>query len=341
MKLSNEFKIILVISIFAILFYFIYFLKDILTPVFISMFLAYLLDPLVDRMEKHFSRTFSIIILIFLSIFIFSLFIIFVIPAFVNEFNKLYKLILSNLPNIKTFIGKFSFLIDNFMVYVKKILPQSIKILNRVINNTFLIISNILNIFLIPIFTFYFLKEFDNIRLNVLDKIPVKYQQKVVDVSTKIDDSISSFVRGQLLVCIILAILYSLGLIIIKVDLALIIGIFSGFASIIPYFGFLTGIILSLIVSFIKFHTFTALLKVLIIFSIVQILESFVITPKIVGDKVGLHPVVVILSLLIFGKIFGFIGLIIAIPLASFLKVIYNEAMIFYKNSTYYNNGKS
>ncbi len=336
MKLSNEFKIIITFFILSLLFYFIYYLKDILTPVFISMFLAYLLDPLVDRMEKHFSRTVSIVILIFFSIILFSCFIIFVVPAFINEFNKLYKLIASNIPNLQGFIGKFSFLTENIVTYLKKIIPQSFHIVNKVVNNAFLIISNLMNIFLIPVFTFYFLKEFDNIRLNVLDKIPVRFQDKVVELSQKIDESISSFVRGQLLVCAILAILYSTGLLIINVDLSLAIGIFSGFASIIPYFGFLVGIILSLIVSFIKYHTIYGLIKVLIVFSIVQLLESFVITPKIVGDKVGLHPVVIILSLLIFGKIFGFIGLIIAVPLASFLKVIYNEAMIYYKNSAYY-----
>jgi len=336
LKISNEFKIIIAFFIFCLLFYFLYSLKDILTPVFVSMFLAYLFDPVVDRLEKYFSRTFAIITLIFFTIMIFSVFIIFVIPAFVGEFNKLYKLITSSIPDIQAFIGKFSFLTDNSLTYLKKILPQSIHIVNKIINNTILIISNFLNILLIPVFTFYFLKEFDNIRLNVLDKIPVKFQNKVIDISKKIDDSVSSFVRGQLLVCVILGALYSIGLIIINVDLALIIGIFSGFASIIPYFGFLIGIILSLIVSFIKYHTIAGLIKVLIVFSIVQAMESFIITPKIVGDKVGLHPVVVILSLLIFGKIFGFIGLIIAIPLASFLKVIYNEFIIYYKNSSYY-----
>lgn len=336
MKVSDEFKILSILFIVSIVIYAVYFLKDILTPVFISMFIAYLLDPLVDKLENKFSRTFSIIILIFICLIFIAIVVFFVIPAFVEEFSKLTKEMPFYFSQLKIFAGKASFILDHIQEYLNKLIPNAARVANKVMNNVVNLFMNFFNLMLIPIFTFYFLKDFDNIRLNVLDKIPFKFKEKVIDISMKVDTQVSSFVRGQMLVCIILACLYSLGLIIIKLDMALIIGIFSGLASIIPYFGFISGILFSLLIAFIEFHKFSALLSVIVVFGIVQMLESFLITPKILGDKVGLHPVVVILSLMIFGKIFGFIGLIIAIPLASTLKVFYNEFLLYYKSSKYY-----
>ncbi len=336
MKISNEFKILLTATFFILLIYALYFLKDILTPVFVSMFIAYLLDPIVDRLEKRFSRVFSIIILILIFLSVIAVIILFVVPAFIDEFNKLAKNFPLYLHKIKLLIGKASFLVDHLQEYLNKIVPHAAQVANNILNNTVNLFMNFFNLLLIPIFTFYFLKDFDNMRFNILDKVPLKYKDKFIDISMKIDESVSSFIRGQLLICTILAMLYSTGLLIIKLDLALIIGIFSGFATIIPYFGFVTGIIFSVIIAFLQFHTLNAVISVVIVFAIVQTLESFLITPKILGDKVGLHPVVVILSLMIFGKIFGFVGLILAIPLASVLKVFYNELLQYYKSTAYF-----
>ncbi len=336
MKISDEFKIVLFIGCLMLFLYAVYYLKDILTPVFISMFIAYLLDPIVDKLEKRFSRVFSIIILITASLTAVTVIVLFVVPAFITEFNKLAENFPLYLEKIKVIIGKASFLIDHIQEYLNKIVPHAAKVANNIFNNILSLFMNFFNLLLIPIFTFYFLKDFDNMRFNVLDKVPLKFKDKFVKIFIKIDESVSAFVRGQLLICSILAVLYSAGLTIIKLDLALIIGIFSGFATIIPYFGFILGIVFSLIIAFLQFHSPMSLLSVILVFSAVQALESFLITPKILGDKVGLHPVVVILSLMIFGKIFGFIGLIIAIPLASVLKVFYNELVNYYKSSRYY-----
>ena len=338
MKVSNEFKIT-VITIISLLFLFLlYYLRDILTPVFISMLIAYILDPLVDRLEKYFSRTFSIIILILIFLVLMGMIIFFVIPAFIEEFNKLSVTFPNYLNKFKLLAGKASFIFDKFQFSIKKFIPHSIKVANNILNNMFSIISNFLNFLLVPIFTFYFLKEFDDIKENIFDKVPEKFKDKTLSIAGKIDKSVSSFVRGQLLICIILAFLYSAGLLIVKLDLALIIGIFSGFASIIPYFGFFIGLTSSVLISFVEYHNFVSFIQVIAVFGIVQMLESFIITPKILGDNVGIHPVVVILSLMIFGKVFGFIGLIIAIPLAATLKVFYDEIISYYKSSKYFKN---
>ena len=241
MKVSNEFKITVMTLIFLLFLFFIYYLRDILTPVFISMLIAYILDPLVDQFEKKFSRTFSIILLILICLVVISLIVFFVIPAFISEFNKLSVNFPNYINKFKLLIGKASFIFDKFQFSIKKFIPHSIKVANNIINNMFSIISNVLNFLLVPIFTFYFLKEFDDIKENIFDKVPEKFKDKTLSIATKIDSSVSSFVRGQLLICIILAVLYSAGLLIIKLDLALIIGIFSGVASIIPYFGFFIG----------------------------------------------------------------------------------------------------
>ncbi len=336
MKVSDEFKIVFILSVLGAIFYFIYWLRDILTPVFISLFIAYILDPLVDLMERYFSRTFSIILIIIISFSIFSLLLIFVVPAFISEFNNLAENLPSYIEKWKALINTHFEILQKVDIPIDKIFPQSLNIANKVLNNIFSMVANMLNFLFIPIFTFYFLKEFDHIKANIKGKIPPKFVSKVSEIFGKIDNSVSLFVRGQLLICLILAILYSAGLIMIGLDSALIIGIFSGFASIIPYLGFLLGIVSSILISFLHDQSLLGLLYVFLVFGVVQFLESFFITPKIVGNKVGLHPVVVILSLAVFGKIFNFIGLLIAIPLASTLKVLYEYGLNYYQNSRYF-----
>ncbi len=333
MKVSNEFKILMILSGIFLTLWFVYYLRDILTPVFLSWFIAYLIDPVADKLEKNFSRNVAVLIIVAGVILILAGVIFVVVPIIGDEISKLSK----NFPQYISFIKKLFFkymptlkISEEIFNQLNNYMPKILNKIPSIINNFNHIFSTLFNFFLIPVFTFYFLKDFDKIRLNIFHKLPEKAKPHVERIAKKIDSAVSLFVRGQLLICLILGILYSIGLAIIKIDLALLIGMLSGFLNIIPYFGFIIGIVSSIIMAIIKFGDFYHVLGVIIVFAVVQMLEGFVITPKILGNKIGLHPLNVIISLMIFGKIFGFIGLILAIPFASCIKVFYEELEEYY-----------
>jgi predicted PurR-regulated permease PerM len=154
--------------------------------------------------------------------------------------------------------------------------------------------------------------------------------------SREISGILSAFVRGQLLVCAILAVLYSIGLSLIGIDLAVVVGTLAGITFIIPYVGTLLGIALSTLLALLKFHDLLHPLLCLGWFVIVQALEGALITPKIVGDRVGLHPVLTILALLIGGQLFGIAGMILAVPAAAVLKVFVGMLRETYLASGYF-----
>ncbi len=339
MKVSNEFKIILFFSGLFLILWFIYYLRDILTPVFFAWFIAYLIDPVADKLEKKMSRNLAVLIIVCGVILILAGVVFIVVPIISDEIVKLSK----NFPHYVDFFKKLFFkhfasikISEEFFNQLNQYIPKILKKIPAIISNFNHLFSTILNFLLIPVFTFYFLKDFDKIRLNIFYKIPPKIQPHIQRIATKIDTAVSLFIRGQLLICFILGILYSIGLSIVKIDLAFLIGFLSGFLNLIPYFGFVIGIISSIIMAVIKFGDFWHILGVIIVYGVVQLLEGFIITPKILGNKIGLHPLNVIISLMIFGKIFGFIGLILAIPFASCIKVFYEELEEYYigKNRT-------
>ncbi len=339
MKVSNEFKIILFLSGLFLILWFIYYLRDILTPVFLAWFIAYLIDPVADKLERKMSRNLAVLIIVSGVILILAGVIFIFVPIISDEIVKLSK----NFPQYVEFLKKSIFkhfatikISEEFFNQLNQYIPKILKKIPSIISNFNHLFSTILNFLLIPVFTFYFLKDFDKIRLNIFHKIPPKIQPHIQRIATKIDTAVSLFIRGQLLICLILGFLYSIGLSIVKIDLAFLIGFLSGFLNLIPYFGFIIGIISSIIMAIIKFGDFWHVFGVIIVYGIVQILEGFVITPKILGNKIGLHPLNVIISLMIFGKIFGFIGLILAIPFASCIKVFYEELEEYYfgKNKT-------
>ncbi len=334
MKISDDFKVILFLGFLFLLFLSVYYLRDILTPIFISWFIAYLIDPIADKLEKKFSRNVSVLIIVGFVIIMLSIIVFFIMPIIIDEIKSLTK----NFPYYfselkKLFFKYFPGLMHTNDIILKfgKYFPNILQKIPEVIGNLNNLISGITTILLLPVFTFYFLRDFDKIRISIFNNIPPKYQPAVERIAKKLDNSISLFIRGQLLICLILGILYSIGLLIIKIDLAIIVGFLSGFLNIIPYFGFISGILLGILMAFVKYGDFIHILGVIIVFIIVQILEGFLITPKILGNKVGLHPLNIIISLMIFGKIFGFIGLILAIPFASCLKVFYEELEEKYK----------
>jgi predicted PurR-regulated permease PerM len=222
----------------------------------------------------------------------------------------------------------------------QKYLPQVMLFFTGIIKNifysTFGFVGIILNVIIFSVVSVYLLKDFNNIAGSIKTIFPASKRDYAVGLLAKINDNLRYFLRGQLIICFILSLIYSIGLTIAGVPLAFIIGFIGGFGNLIPYVGTGIGIALASLLAFFQFPDFRHILYVLITFGTGQLLEGTVITPRIMGKGLGLSPVAVILSILICSQLFGFLGLLLAVPIASTIKVFIDELMSRYKSSQYY-----
>ena len=191
----------------------------------------------------------------------------------------------------------------------------------------------ILNLLLIPIFFFHLISRYEKIWIYLIDLVPPKYRLRVTRYSTVMDTVLKGYVRGQIIVSLILALLYSIGFSILGLKFGFLIGLMTGVLSIIPFVGALIGCAAALVVSLANFSGLGQIFGIGVVFGIVQTLEGFWITPKLVGDKLGLSDLATILSLIIGGNLLGFAGLIVAIPLAAFLKIVFQDLKKYYQAS--------
>ncbi len=336
--------------IIAIIVFLLFSLSGVLSSLIIAFIIAYIFDPVVDWFEKHkISRTGGIVILFTLLIGFITLFLVIVLPFFAKEFSSFSKKLpvyienvkKSTLPVVNDYIEKHP---EQLEVIKKKIQNIGFELLKPVINffKSFFsgiigVILNILDLLLIPVMAFYLLKDIDKITAKIRDSFPMKYRDTIVDVFSEIDSKIKNFLKGQLIVSVILAIIYSIGLSIFNVPLAVVIGLVAGLANIIPYLGIAIGLIPALTLSYLDSHSLVNLVGVVGTFVVAQALEGTVISPRVVGEKVGLHPVMVIVAILLGGHFFGFVGILVAVPAASIVLVLFSRAYNWYLNSHYFN----
>ncbi|MGB0640431.1 MAG: AI-2E family transporter, partial [Myxococcota bacterium] len=195
------------------------------------------------------------------------------------------------------------------------------------------VFTSIIQLALMPIFTFYLLSEWDRITGFIRSLIPPRHDAQIVRLALDIDERLSAFVRGQITVCMVLGVLYSLGLWFAGVDLAFSVGLLAGALFVVPYLGTVVGLTLASLLSMMKFGIDIHLLYVALAFGVPQFIESWYLTPKVVGNKVGLHPLVVMISLLAGGSLAGVWGMVLAIPLTATLDVLSREALRMYRAS--------
>lgn len=202
------------------------------------------------------------------------------------------------------------------------------------------IVAAIANLILIPVLAFYLLVHYHRIWPRITELIPRRQEVRVHDIMRRIDSSLAGFVRGQLTVALVLGALIAIGLSIVGIDGAIVIGLLSGLLNLVPYVGTGIGIGLSLLLALFEFGGWGPIFGVLIVFTVTQTLEGLLITPRIVGDRTGLSPVIVILAVLAGGEIFGFVGLLLAVPAAAVLKVLLQEVRQLYLGSGAYDDPK-
>ena len=194
------------------------------------------------------------------------------------------------------------------------------------------------NVVMVPLVLFYLLYEWNRMLERVKGFVPRRWLDKTLQLARDMDQMLSQYLRGQLLVMAVLAVFYAVALSIAGFEIALPVGIFTGVAVFIPYIGYATGLALAVLAALLQFGNWYGFGAVAIIYGLGQILESFFLTPRLVGERIGLHPLAVIFALLAFGQLFGFFGVLLALPVSAILSVALRELRQGYLSSTLYKN---
>lgn len=339
-----------VILILAGLTWFTVEISSILLPFVLAFVLAYFLHPAVVSLQNnHISRTLATSIIT-------SIFCLFVISVFLVLIPILQTQILTLMIKVPVVADVLWQKIQAIVLYTKEnIAPEQLQKISEMVSQTVfslfntmgskmlkmltggIVFFNIVSLILItPVVLFYVLRDWTCVEDKMSDLIPQKSKKKVTEIFTEINMVLSGFIRGQASVCLLLGLFYGVGLSVIGLDLGLLVGLLSGILSFIPYFGFLTGIVLSCLLALVQQASLSLWIGILIVFIIGQILESYILTPKLVGDKVGLHPVWVIFALLAGGVLCGFIGVLVAVPVAAVIGVFIRHVVAWYKSTPIY-----
>ena len=210
--------------------------------------------------------------------------------------------------------------------------------LSTILNSSQSILGSLFGLVLIVFIVFYLVGQWDEFFKKLSPLIPPRWSPLVKQILVEIDQLLSQYLRGQLLVITVLSIYYSVGLYLLGITGALALGLFTGIAIFIPYIGYGVGLILALLSVLLQAETGGSLLAVLTLYIVGQAIESFILTPKLVGEKIGLHPVLVVFALILFGSWFGFFGILLALPMSAIILVLCKHAVQAYQNSAWYNN---
>ena len=202
----------------------------------------------------------------------------------------------------------------------------------------FAMVAWVINLALLPILAYYFLRDWDKLVERVASMIPRNHIEVVTRLARESNDVLGAFIRGQIVVMIALGIVYAAGLSLVGLNLGLLIGLVAGLISFIPYLGATTGVVMAVLAALVQSQGFDLQLLVLVgvVFTVGQLLESYVLTPRIVGDKIGLHPVAVIFAVMAGGQLFGFLGMLLALPAAAVINVLLRYAHQRYRQSELY-----
>ncbi len=339
--------IVLIIVIFTI----IVTLGKVLTPFIIALILSYIVNPLIAYLhyKLHIKRTilsFIIAIIVFL---VFVSIPIFLLPNILLQINTILKAIpnLITIFNHNILIGfnqryQTNFILDYEMVKTLLInnigsIYDHVNIFSPITHNSMILIELLVYIILIPFIMFYTTNNWQKVVHFFEEFIPKRYSKLVHDVIKDIDKLLAAYLRGQISVMLIMSIYYMVALNITDLKSATIIGLFTGLVVFIPYLGILSGLIIALTITFADFHNINLIIQIFTVFIIGHLLEGGLVTPFLVGGKIGLNPIMIIFALMVFGKLFGFVGILLALPLATIAVVLLHYIKLYYLKSDYYN----
>jgi len=325
----------------AFIFWLIYLLTPMLTPFAVAILMAYLIDPFVEWLSRGRAKLPRVVSVMTVFLFVLSFIVvvlIFIIPAIQHQI----ELLLEQLPTIVLWyqnkmlpwlneLGvpaqmlQANTLKEQALKYTKEATQVAQWLWRGLFHSGEILFHFMMNTLIIIVVGFYLLRDWKLILQNVKAFVPLSVAPTVFKLLNKFDEVLSTFLRGQLVVMLSLGTLYSMGLALVGVHYSLLLGIVAGVLSIVPYLGSIVGLGLALFVAYIQFSTWQPIIGVCAVFGIGHIVELMVLTPLLIGDKLGLHPVVVIFAVLAGGQIMGFVGIMIALPVSAMIVVAYRE----------------
>jgi predicted PurR-regulated permease PerM len=343
----------LIITVVAIL---VWLLAPILTPFVIAAMLGWLGDPTVDRLQRRgWSRQTAVVLVFSAMAFVLLVTLLLLLPLIERQIITLVE----SLPKYRDwFIGTVLPWVqrhtgldllawldpDRIFQLVREHWERAGGIAATVLGylsaSGFALIAWVANIVLVPFLTFYFLRDWDVLKERVAVLVPRDHIDTVTRLAKESDQVLGAFLRGQFSVMLVLGVLYAIGLWAVGLDLGLLIGFIAGLVSFVPYLGPATGMVLGVIAALVQYGDWLHVGLVLGVFGIGQVIESYFLTPRLVGDKIGLHPVAVIFAIMAGGQLFGFLGVLLALPIAAVANVLLRYAHERYTHSRLYSGDR-
>ncbi|MDL5364991.1 AI-2E family transporter [Xanthomonas sp. NCPPB 2654] len=333
-------------------------LAPILTPFVLALLLGWLGDPLVDRLERAGrSRNMAVTLVFVLMLLLLVLALLILVPMLERQIVTFIDV----LPQVRDWFTSTAIpwaeqktglqlmawldperLIEWIRGHWQQAGGVAATFFGYLSRSGFAMVTWVVNLVLLPILTFYFLRDWDILVERVAATIPRNHVATVGRLARQSNDVLGAFIRGQFLVMLALGVIYAGGLSLIGLNLGLLIGIIAGLISFIPYLGATTGILLAILAALVQAKGFDLQLLILVgvVFTVGQLLESYVLTPRIVGDKIGLHPVAVIFAVMAGGQLFGFLGMLLALPVAAVANVLLHYLHEQYRQSDLYAGDK-
>ena len=327
-----------------------YFLSPILAPFLFAAILAYISNPLVSWLKRHrVPRTLGAVLVMLLLGGLFVLLLLILLPLFIKE----VRLLSERLPgflaqlndNLAPWIkARFGAELQFDLAGLKKLVNENLqgadglgmKLLASLRIGGLAVLGFVVTLLLVPVVLFYLLRDWNALLAQINELLPRRWHPQLTGVAREIDAVLAEFLRGQIAVMVLMSVLYVSGLWLAGLEFALPIGIITGMLVFVPYVGMLTGLALATVVALMQFPSIGGVVPVWIVFGIGQTLEGTLVTPLLVGKRIGLHPVAVIFALLAFGQIFGFFGVLLALPASAALLVGLRHLGAQYRNSSLY-----
>ena len=344
------------IAIIAGISWLLYLLQPILTPFVAAGILAYMCDPWVSRLcavalprSRKMPRTLAVLLVMAALVGLLALLILIMLPLLQKEFshfmtqlpNLLDMLRLKLLPLLQQYLNielqwDNAVLKDLLSSHWQSAGGAAAKVLPWLGGSSAMLLALLMNMLLIPLVLFYLLRDWQLMLATIERAIPRRLHAKVLEIAREVDSILAEFLRGQMSVMLLMSTFYVSCLWLTGLEFSLPIGVVAGMLVFVPYLGMISGLALATLAAFTQFEHFSSIALVWSVFGAGQLLEGMVITPWLVGNRIGLHPLAVIFSLLAFGQLFGFFGLLLALPLSAALLVGMRHALRWYLNSSLY-----
>lgn len=354
----------------ALLVWVFYQLRGVLTPFAVAFAVAYFLNPAVSGMEGFFERRLAHLrllrgwfepraaavgVLTVAVLVVVALVLLLVVPAVYHQVSetvtKLPEYMRTLRAKVEPFIQRLNLrypeeteqarqrLQEAIRNNIPEILAPVTRIVQAAFSSLLSFVLTLLNFLVIPVFAIYLLYDMNRIREGAAELVPHRYRTYVYARMAEVDQQLSAFARGQVTVCLILGAFYAVGLTLCGVPMGLLVGFVIGFFNLVPFMSYALGLPLALLLSWLDDQSLSTAVAVLVIFSVGQFVEGNFITPRIVGEKLGLHAVIIMLAVLVGGTLFGFIGMLVAVPATAALSVFWTDLRDRYLRGDFYGHG--